>query len=52
MRRPRFHREPICNEQQMAVKRTSHLGEGAVEGRGDVDSLKAGVVAARILSSS
>jgi len=28
----------------MAVERTSHLGKGAVDGRGDVDTSKAGVV--------
>jgi hypothetical protein len=36
----------------MAVERTSHLGQGAVEGRGDIDTPKAGVVAARIMSNS
>jgi hypothetical protein len=36
----------------MAVERTSHLGKGAFKGRGDVDTPKAGVFAASIMSNS
>jgi hypothetical protein len=36
----------------MAVERTSHLGKGAVDGRGDVDTPKADVVATRIIANS